>query len=88
MKNEPRDLTATLKFYCNKDLTTARSTEADVIATKKILIYNSLFQVDSYSIDPPVLCEIFSRIGKIKVAQHNKIAEDILKMLLIEKMKG
>ena len=47
----------------------------------------SLFQVSIYD-DSPVLCEIYSRIGKMKVAQHNKTAKDILKMLLIEKLSG
>lgn len=61
---------------CNLDLT-----------SKKILIDETLFQVDGFSEDPPILCEIYARIGKMKVAQHNKIAKDILKMLLIEKMK-
>jgi hypothetical protein len=46
------------------------------------------FQIDGYSEEPPILCEIYSRIGPMKVAQHNKIAKDILKMLLIEKMGG
>jgi hypothetical protein len=33
-----------------------------------------------------VLCEIYSRIGELKIGQKNKIAKDILKMLLIERM--
>ena len=57
------------------------------LASKKILLNDTLFQVDGYSEDPPTLCEIYSRIGKMKVSQHNKIAKDVLKMLLIEKLK-
>lgn len=56
------------------------------LESKKVLINDTLFQVDGYSENPPILCEIYSRIGKMKVAQHNKIGKDILKMLLIEKM--
>lgn len=66
------------------------------LASKKVLINDILFQVDGYSAcppafltkaaNPPILCEIYSRIGKMKVAQYNKIGKDILKMLLIEKM--
>ncbi|MFC2119890.1 hypothetical protein ACFLQ4_02345 [Bacteroidota bacterium] len=58
------------------------------LSSKKILIDDTLFQIDGYSEEPLILCEIYSRIGKMKVAQHNKIAKDILKMLLIEKMEG
>ena len=56
------------------------------LESKKVLINDTLFQVDGYSENPPIHCEIYSRIGKMKVAQHNKIGKDILKMLLIEKM--
>lgn len=38
------------------------------LTSKKILIDDTLFQVDGYSEEPPVLCEIYSRIGKMKVA--------------------
>lgn len=58
------------------------------LESKKILINDTLFQVDGYSENFPILCEIYSRIGKMKVAQHNKIGKDILKMLLIEKMQN
>lgn len=58
------------------------------LESRKVLINDTLFQVDGYSENPPILCEIYSRIGKMKVAQHNKIGKDILKMLLIEKMQG
>jgi len=60
MKNEPRDLTAALKFYCNEDLTEAHSAEADTIATKKILLAqieryedvpNSITELSAYSIE-------------------------------------
>ena len=36
-KKEPRNLTAALKFYCNKDLTNAHSAEADTMATYEVL---------------------------------------------------
>lgn len=58
------------------------------LVSQKVLLDNTLFQVDGYSDNPPILCEIYSRIGKMKVAQHNKISKDILKMLLIEKLSG
>lgn len=58
------------------------------LESSKVLINDTLFQVDGYSENPPILCEIYSRIGKMKVAQTNKIGKDILKMLLIEKMQN
>jgi len=58
------------------------------LESRKVLINDTLFQVDGYSENPPILCEIYSRIGRMKVAQTNKIGKDILKMLLIEKMQN
>lgn len=45
-------------------------------------------QPDFYSGDECIVGEIFSHIGKPKKAQDNKIANDVLKMLLLEKVKG
>jgi len=42
------------------------------LESRKVLINDTLFQVDGYSVNPPILCEIYSRIGKMKVAQHIK----------------
>jgi hypothetical protein len=45
-------------------------------------------QPDFYSAEHSVIGEIFAHIGKPKKAQDNKIANDILKMLLLEKIAG
>lgn len=45
-------------------------------------------QPDFYSAQDLIIGEIFSHIGKPKKAQDNKIANDILKMLLLEKISG
>ena len=45
-------------------------------------------QPDFYSAEHRVVGEIFAHIGKPKKAQDNKIANDILKMLLLEKLSG
>ena len=45
-------------------------------------------QPDFYSAECCVVGEIFAHIGKPKKAQDNKIANDILKMLLLEKIAG
>ena len=45
-------------------------------------------QPDFYSAEYRIIGEIFAHIGKPKKAQDNKIANDILKMLLLEKLAG
>lgn len=57
----------------------------------KIYLADNAFtymQPDFYSETECVIGEIFAHIGKPKKAQDNKIANDILKMLLLEKVKG
>ena len=57
----------------------------------KIYLADNAFtymQPDFYSETGCVVGEIFAHIGKPKKAQDNKIANDILKMLLLEKVKG
>lgn len=58
---------------------------------RKIYLADNSFtyiQPDFYSEDDCIVGEIFSHIGKPKKAQNNKIANDILKMLLLEKVTG
>ena len=43
---------------------------------------------DLYSEQDRIVGEIFAHIGSIKVGQKHKISQDILKMLLLEKIKG
>jgi len=55
---------------------------------KQIFLADNAFtyiQPDFYSEKDYVIGEIFAHIGKPKKAQDNKIANDILKMLLLEK---
>ena len=58
---------------------------------KKIFLADNAFtymQPDFYSSENYIVGEIFAHIGKPKKAQDNKIANDILKMLLLEKITG
>ena len=58
---------------------------------KKIFLADNSFtyiQPDFYSEPELIIGEIFAHIGKPKKAQDNKIANDILKMLLLEKITG
>ena len=43
---------------------------------------------DLYSEQDRIVGEIFAHIGSIKVGQKHKISQDILKMLLLEKIKA
>ena len=57
----------------------------------KIYIGNNgstYIQPDFYSAEHCVVGEIFAHIGKPKKAQDNKIANDILKMLLLQEATG
>jgi len=42
-------------------------------------------EIDGYSEDPPVLCEVYSHIGKIRGAQYKKVLSDVLKMIFLER---
>ena len=58
---------------------------------KQIYLADNAFtymQPDFYSFENGIVGEIFAHIGKPKKAQDNKIANDILKMLLLEKTTG
>ena len=56
---------------------------------RKIYLADNPFtyiQPDFYSEEYCIVGEIFSHIGKPKKAQNNKIANDVMKMLLLEKI--
>lgn len=52
-KNEPRNLTAAYKFFCNKDLADAHSADADTMATYEVL----MAQLERYDI-PTTVAEL------------------------------
>lgn len=54
----------------------------------KIFVGSTFMQPDFYSKEKGIIGEIFSHIGTPKKAQDNKVANDILKMLLLEKLEG
>ena len=63
----------------------------EVEKNPKVLLSNqglTYIRPDFYSAEHCVVGEIFAHIGKPKKAQDNKIANDILKMPLLEKVKG
>lgn len=60
----------------------------ELIENAKIFVGKTFMQPDFYSKSDGIIGEIFAHIGKPKKAQDNKIANDILKMLLLEKLEG
>lgn len=63
--------------------------DINLVEEPKIILGNDIFthiEPDFYSEEHLVVGEIFSHIGKAKKTQDNKIAFDILKMLLLEKV--
>ena len=54
----------------------------------KLFVGKSYIQPDFFSEENGIIGEIFTHIGKTKKAQENKISNDILKMLLLEKVRG
>ena len=62
-----------------------------LVENPKIFVGDSPFtyiEPDFYSENERIIGEIFAHVGKPKKAQDNKIANDILKMLLLEKVTG
>jgi len=43
-------------------------------------------QIDGFDKKKSVLCEIYARVGKLKGSQPDKLASDLLKMALVEKL--
>ena len=60
----------------------------ELVENAKIFVGNTFMQPDFYSKADGIIGEIFEHIGKPKKAQDNKISNDILKMLLLEKIEG
>ena len=52
------------------------------------LLDNVKLQLDGIDENKPTVCEIYAHIGACKGAQPNKIASDLLKMVLVERVKG
>lgn len=66
-----------VQYWLNKDMK----------ENAKILVGKTYMQPDFYSKEDGIIGEIFAHIGKPKKGQDNKIANDILKMLLLEKIE-
>lgn len=66
-----------VQYWLNKDLK----------ENAKILVGKTYMQPDFYSREDGIIGEIFAHIGKPKGGQDDKVAKDILKMLLLEKLE-
>ncbi len=59
-----------------------------LMSNPQIPIGKTFIQPDFYAKSEGIIGEIFSHIGNTKRGQDNKISNDILKMLLLEKVEG
>lgn len=60
----------------------------DSISPKRIPLKNTYVELDGYSNEAPVLCEVYAHIGAMKGKQFDKVISDAMKMIFIEKMTG
>ena len=65
-----------------------KSLGVDLKENVEISVGSTYIKPDFYSEDERIIGEIFAHIGKPKSGQDRKVAYDILKMLLLEKMEG
>jgi hypothetical protein len=61
-----------------------------ITLTEKKIAYaeGQYVEVDGFSSENRILCEAYARIGALKGAQPDKLASDILKLLLAEQVLG
>ena|GEM_PF-5929857 len=45
-------------------------------------------ELDGHSLEPPILVEVYSRVGKLAPSQIKKVLADVLKMLFVENSLG
>jgi hypothetical protein len=63
-----------------------KSLELCLERNKRLDFNNSYVDVDLFCESPAIVAEIYAHIGRLKVAQFNKLATDAFKMLYIERM--
>lgn len=64
-----------------------KSLGVELKGNAEISVGSTHIQPDFYSEDDRIIGEIFAHIGKPKAGQDRKVAKDILKMLLFEKIE-
>lgn len=62
--------------------------ESDLAETALAIEDKTYVNVDGYHINPNIICEAWSHVGKPKVAQTYKVMNDALKMIYVEKALG
>ena len=88
------------KFPHASDSSTQRIAECSLRELIEVLVDSTLtpetlnlgegvrVNIDGISREKRILCEIYSRIGKLKSSQSDKVATDILKLMLVERTLG
>jgi len=60
--------------------------DCNTLKPAKLELKDTHVEIDGYSAELSILCEVYAHIGKLKVAQTYKPINDVMKMLLIEKV--
>lgn len=58
----------------------------DLVARRLSLPDGNQVAVDAVADQPQILCEIFARVGTLKGGQIKKVAEDLLKLITIQRL--
>lgn len=74
------------EYYIYKEV--KKMLGVNIKKNQKIYVGSTYIEPDFYSENDHIIGEIFAHIGKPKSGQNRKVAQDILKMLLLEKIKG
>ena len=62
---------------------------AESLVTREIQINDrSKVEIDGLNEDLSIMVEVFSRVGNLKPAHYEKIANDIMKLVMVEKIQG
>lgn len=76
-----------LEIYVSEEV--EKWLECDLQKNPKIFLAEGVhIEPDLYSEEEHIICEIFAHQGALKVGQQHKVSQDILKMLLLDKIKG
>ena len=91
--NDSYKSSSTVQVKAEEEIIALAEKELKIVLEKqkKLCVNNdkcTFIHPDFYSEEPNVIGEVFAHIGKLKKAQSNKIANDILKMLTYEESTG
>ena len=76
-----------LEIYVSEEV--GKWLECNLQRNPKVFLADGVhIEPDLYSEEEHIICEVFAHQGALKVGQQHKVSQDILKMLLLDKVKG